>query len=137
MRAHSLERRTIATLVAVIAIASTGTAQALLNHGANFDLTVPVTAVVPVGVCSAQSVSTSNNVNRGEEFDHNDAQSSSDSESECAVANNVLRNVEHVLNDNNRDNLNGNISENLNRSLTDNNNDNIRDILENGALVEL
>ena len=124
-----------------LAVASTGAsggaAQALLNHGANFDVTVPVTAVVPVGVCSAQSVSTSNNVNRGEEFDHNDAKSDSDSESDCAVANDVLRNVEDALNENNSHNINGNLSENLNRSLDHNNNGNIRDVLENGSLIEL
>jgi hypothetical protein len=138
MFAISLKRLAMGIGLAVVSTgASGGAAHALLNNGANFDVTVPVTAVVPIGVCSAQSVSTSNNVNRGEEFHHNDARSNSDSESDCAVANDVLRNVEDALNENFVNNNNGNSSHNLNRSLDHNNNGNIRDILENGALIEL
>jgi hypothetical protein len=128
-------------LAVSLAVASTGAtggvADALLNHGANFSLTVPVTAVIPIGVCSAQSVSTSNNVNRGDEFERNDAKSSSDSESNCEVLNNVLRNVSDVANENFNDNLNENFSDNLNRSLDHNLNGNIRDMFEHGALIEL
>lgn len=138
MLGFSLKRLVVGLGLAVVSTGATGgAAQALLNHGANFDVTVPVTAVVPVGVCSAQSVATSNNVNRGGEFHHNDAKSDSDSESRCDVANNVARNVENVLNDNNSNNLVGNGSDNLNRSLDHNNNGNIRDVLENGSLIEL
>jgi hypothetical protein len=125
------------TLAVVSMAASGGAALALLNHGANFDVTVPVTAVVPVGVCAAQSVGTSNNVNRGEEFDHNDSQASSDSESNCAVANHIAENVHDVLNENNSGNVNENFSDNLNHSLNHNNNNNIREIGERGALITL
>jgi hypothetical protein len=124
-----------------LAVASTGAsggaAQALLDHGANFDVTIPVTAVVPIGVCSAQSVATSNNVNRGGQFERNDAKSHSDSESRCDVANNIARNVEDVLNDNITDNDTGNGSHNLNDSQSHNLNNNIRDLFENGSLIEL
>jgi hypothetical protein len=128
-------------VVVSLAIASTGAsvgaANALLDDALNFTATVPVTAVVPIGICSAQSVATSNNVNRGHEFERNDAKSRSESESECEVANNIARNVSDVLNENLSDNINDNLSENLNESLNDNLNDNIRDILENGSLIEL
>ena len=124
-----------------LAVASTGAsggvAQALLDDGANFDVTIPVTAVVPIGVCSAQSVATSNNVNRGGTFERNDAKSASDSESRCDVANDVLRNVEDALNENFTHNNNHNGSGNFNDSQSHNLNNNIRDILENGSLVEL
>jgi hypothetical protein len=116
--------------------ASGGVAQALLDDGANFDVTIPVTAVVPIGVCSAQSVATSNNVNRGGEFERNDAKSWSDSESDCAVANDVLRNVEDALNENFVNNNNENFSHDLNDSQSHNLNNNIRDIA-NGSLLEL
>jgi hypothetical protein len=138
MFGFSLKRLAMVMGLAVVSSgASGGAAQALLNHGANFDATVPVTAVVPVGVCSAQSVSTSNNVNRGGEFERNDAKSWSDSESDCAVANDILRNVEDALNENFVNNNNGNSSHNLNRALDHNNNGNIRDLFENGSLIEL
>jgi hypothetical protein len=117
--------------------ASVGAAQALLNDGANFDATIPVTAVVTVGVCSAQSVATGNNVNHGRTFERNDAKSHSDSDSDCKVANDILRNVEDALNENFVNNNNRNFSDNANDNGNDNLNDNIRDIGENGALIQL
>jgi hypothetical protein len=130
-------RRAVAMGLAVAAtVASAGAAQALLDDGANFSVAIPVTAVVPIGVCSAQSVATSNNVNRGGEFERNDAKSRSESESRCDVANNILRNVEDVLNDNNNGNLVGNLSHNNNDSGNHNLNNNIRDLF-NGSAVTL
>ena len=138
MSPFSLKRLvTGVTLAVASTAASGGAAQALLNHGANFSIAIPVTAVAPIGVCSSQSVGTSNNANHGEEFDHNDARSSSDSESDCKVANHVVENVHDVLNDNNSHNLNENFSNALNHALHHNNNDNLQDIGERGALLEL
>jgi hypothetical protein len=138
MKGFSAKRLAVVVSLAVASTgASVGAANALLDDALNFTATIPVTAVVPVGVCSAQSVATSNNVNRGETFERNDAKSWSDSESNCEVANNVLRNVSDVANGNFNDNLNENFSHDLNDALTHNLNDNIRDILENGSLIEL
>jgi hypothetical protein len=128
-------------VVMSLAVASTGAsvglANAALDDALNFQAVIPVTAVVPVGVCSAQAVSTSNNANHGDEFERNDAKSWSDAESRCDVANNIARNVSDVLNGNITGNITDNLSENLNDSLSENLNDNIRDILENGSLIEL
>jgi hypothetical protein len=138
MFGFSVKRLAATVSVALASVGATGgMSTALLNNGGNFSVVVPVTAVVPVGVCSAQSVSTSNNANHGDEFERNDAKSWSDSESRCDVANNIARNVEDVLNGNIRDNNNNNGSHNLNRSLDHNNNGNIRDIGERGSLIEL
>jgi hypothetical protein len=138
MFGFSAKRLAMAVSLAVASTGATGgVANALLNNGGNFSLTVPVTAVVPIGVCSAQSVSTSNNANHGDEFERNDAKSWSDSDSRCDVANNVLRNVNNVANKNFNENLNENFSHDLNRSLDHNLNGNIRDLFEDGALIEL
>jgi hypothetical protein len=138
MFGFSAKRLAVVVSLAVASTgASVGAANALLDDALNFSATIPVTAVVPVGVCSAQSVATSNNVNRGETFERNDAKSWSDSESRCDVANNIARNVSDVANGNFNDNLNENFSHDLNDALTHNLNDNIRDILENGSLIEL
>jgi hypothetical protein len=137
MFGYSVQRLAV---VVGLAVASTGAyagaAQALGNDAANFDVTIPVTAVVPIGVCSAQSVATGNNVNHGGTFERNDAKARSSSDSDCKVANDVLRNVENALNENFSGNLNDNNSNDLNHSLGHNLNGNIRDI-GNGSLIEL
>jgi hypothetical protein len=130
----SAKRLAVAVSLAVASAgASGGAAHALLNGS----ITIPVTAAVPIGVCSAQSVATANNVNRGDEFERNDAKARAKSDSDCKVANNILRNVNDVLNENITDNITDNLSENLNRSLDHNLNKNIRDLFENGSLIEL
>lgn len=118
-------------------LATGGGAQALLNDGGNFSIVVPVTVAIPIGICSAQAIGTSNNANHGEEFDHNDALSNSQAESRCDILNNLLRNVSDVLNGNFVGNLTGNLSENLNHSLDHNLNGNLLDILNGGSLISL
>src|SRR3989442_4536065 len=97
----SSRRLVVALGLAVASMGATGgAAQAILNHGGNFSVTAPITAVVPIGVCSAQSVGTSNNVNRGE-VSRSDAKTWTTSESHCNVANNIARSVSTRLNKSN------------------------------------
>jgi hypothetical protein len=93
-------------------------------------------APVPALGCSAAAVGTSTNDNAGHEFERNDATAHATAEAECDIANDVLRNVEDVLNENNNRNLVGNLSHNNNDSGNHNLNNNIRDLF-NGSAVTL
>lgn len=138
MLGFSSKRLAVAVSLALTStVATGGAAHALLNNGANFSLVVPVTVAIPVGICSAQSIGTSNNANHGDEFDHNDARSEANSEARCEVLNNLLRNVSNVLNGNFVGNLTGNLSGNLNNALHHNLNGNLLDILSGGSLISL
>jgi hypothetical protein len=126
-----------ATVTLASALGTGGGAHALLDHGANFSIVVPVNVAIPVGICSAQSIGSSNNALHGKDFHHNDALSNSRSESNCAVLNNLLRNVSNALNGNFVGNLTGNMAGNLNDALSHNLNGNLLGLFEDGALVSL
>ena len=134
----SSKRLAVAVSMALTStVASGGAAHALLDNGANFNIVVPVNVAIPIGICSAQSIGFSNNVNRGEEFERNDATSESNSEARCDILNNLLRNVSNVLNGNFVGNLTGNLTGNLNNALHHNLNGNLLDILSGGSLISL
>jgi hypothetical protein len=138
MLGFSTKRLAVAVSLALTStVATGGAAHALLDNGGNFSIVVPVNVAVPIGICSAQSIGTSNNANHGVEFERNDAKSEANSEARCDVLNNLLRNVSNVLNGNFVGNLTGNLSGNLNDALTHNLNGNLLDILAGGSLISL
>lgn len=95
----------------------------------------PVTATVPIGACSASSIASSTNDNRGEEFRLNDATARATADGYCEIANDIARNVNDVLNHNIVDNVADNLSDNLNRSVEHNINGNIRHLFEGSAVL--
>lgn len=92
-------------------------------------------APVTAGACSASSIASSTNDNRGEEFRLNDATARATADGYCEVANDIARNVNDVLNRNFVDNIADNLSDNLNRSLEHNINGNIRHLFEGSAVL--
>jgi hypothetical protein len=89
----------------------------------------------PATACSAASVASSTNDNGGDVFERNDAKAVAISDTECHVAEDILRNVHDTLNQNFRHNLSDNFTDNVNRSFNHNNNDNVRHLFS-GSEVE-